>query len=784
MATNLEIILRVKDDGSVTLQKAATNVKALGDAAQQADAKLKSAAKGSSALSESSALSRREFGQLAATGVAAFGLLDRALGNTDNKLAKFAQNASQIALGFAAGGPVGAGIAALGVGIGLLLDHLNAVEAAAQKARAELVKPFDDARAALESLNPPSDKLVATFEKMFGATEQVAQGMANMAKQSQEYRDALQRTLDLQQAVAEKQLRLEEIMSRPPRGGRGFVNSAAVEEYKQKLSAAADAAEELAIKQQAAELAAGALALRLREQEITAGALITRWEALNSALLTYAQNTSAAALVEARWAQYNRAVASSLRMTESQMAGTAVTLRDLQQEEEKANAESKRLAEEGLRKLEDAARRVRDTIRGLVENALQPTSVTMEDLNAALAGKYIPKWDEFRRRVEAIASGTGIDQFGPKFKAQLEMVQAMFKNLSLDEIAAKFKDFSLFADMDIGNIKDLIDFGPIEAQVAQQVDAIIGKAKAMKVAFDEVWASLSTQKKIDLANALGLDAGALNIENLKNQIQGAVTGATAAVGDTTGQALTGGFQKAATAAGGLAGQITGAVAPSFATLKESIAANGLPALTAITDYTQKSAQPAMLLLGDTLRAINVELKEIKANIENDIGAFDALESKIPGYEAIFRSIIENALVPMRNALFDIAAALGEIVVEANKAATALEGLGGKGKTDTAPTTPLPPGYARGGAFRVEGQPGIDTNLVRFRATRGEIVTITPPGQRRGGSNQFTFDFRGADFSGADPNLIHYLTDAVSEMFERKMSVLAQNASSMDGLTGN
>jgi len=36
-----------------------------------------------------------------------------------------------------------------------------------------------------------------------------------------------------------------------------------------------------------------------------------------------------------------------------------------------------------------------------------------------------------------------------------------------------------------------------------------------------------------------------------------------------------------------------------------------------------------------------------------------------------------------------------------------------------------PGFQHGGQFRVGGKPGVDKNLVAFRATRGEVVTVTP-----------------------------------------------------------
>ncbi len=41
-------------------------------------------------------------------------------------------------------------------------------------------------------------------------------------------------------------------------------------------------------------------------------------------------------------------------------------------------------------------------------------------------------------------------------------------------------------------------------------------------------------------------------------------------------------------------------------------------------------------------------------------------------------------------------------------------------------------FAHGGSFTVGGSPGIDNNVVAFRASRGERVTITPPGNATAG----------------------------------------------------
>jgi hypothetical protein len=58
-----------------------------------------------------------------------------------------------------------------------------------------------------------------------------------------------------------------------------------------------------------------------------------------------------------------------------------------------------------------------------------------------------------------------------------------------------------------------------------------------------------------------------------------------------------------------------------------------------------------------------------------------------------------------------------------------------------------PGFATGGSFSVGGSGGIDSQMVAFRATPGEMVDIHKPGQDMGGSG-FTYapqiDARGAD----------------------------------------
>jgi TP901 family phage tail tape measure protein len=72
-----------------------------------------------------------------------------------------------------------------------------------------------------------------------------------------------------------------------------------------------------------------------------------------------------------------------------------------------------------------------------------------------------------------------------------------------------------------------------------------------------------------------------------------------------------------------------------------------------------------------------------------------------------------------------------------KAATPVYVRGGGGGSSGAP------GFAGGGAFKVGGSGGVDSKLVRFRATPGEMVNITKGERDTRQSNVLRFDLRGA-----------------------------------------
>jgi len=316
-------------------------------------------------------------------------------------------------------------------------------------------------------------------------------------------------------------------------------------------------------------------------------------------------------------------------------------------------------AANAIDKGKDKMKRVMDEVRRMVESALSPTEVTEQDqhryditkriselqsqlegagrgrtaqINSEIdalrreseaLGPYQDKWDEFRRRVEAVATGTDIGQFGEKFRAQLSMVQGMFQNLNLDQIAAKFKDFSLFADK--ANLRKMLDMGVvdlsgIQGNIDQQIDAIIGKANLMKEAFDNVWANMSEAKKIDLANALGLDPETVaSTAAGANQVFGAVTGAPVQ-----------------TAQANLAGVGSNAKVMSDALASAGISVQKLPSdltilnssLKTFSDGLTKDVQKPTGMFQESMASIKASFGSLKTDIPETIAQVDKLPESL------------------------------------------------------------------------------------------------------------------------------------------------------------
>ncbi len=156
------------------------------------------------------------------------------------------------------------------------------------------------------------------------------------------------------------------------------------------------------------------------------------------------------------------------------------------------------------------------------------------------------------------------------------------------------------------------------------------------------------------------------------------------------------------------------------------------------------------------------------------------------FKGFFQSIFDGS-VKAKDALILLGVQLAEIIVKLlfAKQIAAAGGTGGGGgglfggligaivpalvgaaiTSFAAPTGFVPPvgaplsagAFAHGGSFTVGGRGGQDANLVSFKATRGENVTVTPPGQQSGGNTYFI------DASGADPAAIARLEGALLQI---------------------
>ena len=154
-------------------------------------------------------------------------------------------------------------------------------------------------------------------------------------------------------------------------------------------------------------------------------------------------------------------------------------------------------------------------LRGLIEGALNPTSVEQR------LGMVGDAWDELRLRLEAVATGTDPSQYGAGFQAQLTELEKM--GYTAESAAKAMKDFSFYADP--ANVK-FADFGPLTAQIEQQLLGLAGKANLTAAAMKDVWKNLSPTAKAALAEqginsaSDAIDALADPTQQAKTQVQG------------------------------------------------------------------------------------------------------------------------------------------------------------------------------------------------------------------------------------------------------------------------
>lgn len=314
--------------------------------------------------------------------------------------------------------------------------------------------------------------------------------------------------------------------------------------------------------------------------------------------------------------------------------------------------ESGMTAGDNLKKMSDTLKQVADKVRGMVEQVLSPTSV---EQRAKMTGNA---WDEFRLRLQAVITGTSLDEYGADFVAQVQKMQEV-TGLALPDIASKFQDFSLFANADW--LKAALDVGAIDlsgitAQIDSMIDQIIGKANLVREAFSRIWDDMDFGKKIDLAKAMGLDVSG-GVEQLRDQIQGALSGAMSGV-TTANLPGTQGAQ--------ILGQATGVLEKNMSNLVGTV----------------QNLTPLLQPLGEKFAPLNEKIKEINPQVEilktnwstfrNDTAALtDLLEiakGRLIDLSAIiagdatsaFSAFLNNVLIPIRDTFAEISSLLGDI----------------------------------------------------------------------------------------------------------------------------
>lgn len=136
-----------------------------------------------------------------------------------------------------------------------------------------------------------------------------------------------------------------------------------------------------------------------------------------------------------------------------------------------------------------------------------------------------------------------------------------------------------------------------------------------------------------------------------------------------------------------------------------------------------------------------------------------LKTAVTGWASHFSSTLTDLLWESDATFGDIAKSFGKMLtqmfIQKQMIEPMLNSAGGSGGWVNAGLTAASSlfGFADGGSFRVGGSGGTDSQLVAFRASPDETVTVTTPGQQGGGGNTFVFQntFQISMPSGGDQN---------------------------------
>lgn len=177
-------------------------------------------------------------------------------------------------------------------------------------------------------------------------------------------------------------------------------------------------------------------------------------------------------------------------------------------------------------------------------------------------------------------------------------------------------------------------------------------------------------------------------------------------------------------------------------------------------------------LGIGMNNLRGDVVGVAGGVASDVkGSFGEIENASQSlgssFSSAFKSVIDGSK-SVKEALADLLGSLSETWM--NQAFQALLGGGGVAGSSGGLLGTLFGGFgsllgfANGGSFQVGGAGGIDSQLVAFRASPNETVSITKPGQERamGGNMHVTFS-ADVDKSG---NLMPFVTSVSDERIQR------------------
>ncbi|MDX0251147.1 phage tail tape measure protein [Sinorhizobium meliloti] len=216
-------------------------------------------------------------------------------------------------------------------------------------------------------------------------------------------------------------------------------------------------------------------------------------------------------------------------------------------------------------------------------------------------------------------------------------------------------------------------------------------------------------------------------------------------------------------------ELKGGVADIASGIKESF--TGFFDIHSPSRVMEEIGMNIMQGLGNGMNSLRGDVVGVAGGVASDVkGSFGQIENASQSlgssFSSAFASVIDGSK-SVKEALADLLGSLSETWM--NQAFQAFLGGGGVAGSSGGFLGTLFGGvgsllgFANGGSFQVGGAGGIDSQLVAFRASPNETVSITKPGQERSSGNLHVTFSADVDKSG---NLVPFVTDVADGRIQR------------------